>query len=300
MKASKLILLIPLFFLMACSAAYEQVKEIDIKNPKNFQEHLLYNYKINASFEAEEMHDWNSAKLYSEKALRALNGENIYPEKITYWKLSAEKAKDIRSGYKNLLSIYDEIIIKDPKNLAKAISSLDCWAEQEEEKWQTWDIDKCKNDFHTAMHNIYNLLTEEEKKDGTEVIEQEVEENDTPQVVIVTENENKEVMQIIYFDFDNSKLSEVSKTTLFNFLDKNKKKLSRYIIFGHTDTKGSNNYNMDLSIKRAESVKQALLDHGIISDAISILGKGENELAINTPDDTKHPANRRAEVKILN
>ena len=299
MKVSKLILLIPLFFLMACSAAYDQVKEIDIKNPKNFQEHLLYNYKINASFEAEEMHDWNSAKLYSEKALRALSGENIYPEKITYWKLPAETAKDIRSGYKNLLSIYDEVIIKDPKNLAKAISSLDCWAEQEEEKWQIWDIDKCKNDFHTAMHDIYNLLTEEEKIEATKLTEQEAEE-DTPQVVIVTENEKKEVMQIIYFDFDNSKLSAVSKNTLSNFLDKNKKKLSRYIIFGHTDTKGSSKYNMKLSIKRAESVKKALLDYGITPDDISILGKGENELAIDTPDNTKHPANRRAEVKILN
>ena len=51
MKASKLILLLPLFFLMACSAAYEQVKEMDIKNPKTFQQHLFYNYKINASFE---------------------------------------------------------------------------------------------------------------------------------------------------------------------------------------------------------------------------------------------------------
>ena len=300
MKASKLILLIPLFFLMACSAAYDQVKEIDIQNPKNFQEHLLYNYKINASFEAEEMHDWNSAKLYSEKALRALNGENIYPEKITYWKLPAETAKDIRSGYKNLLSIYDEVIIKDPKNLAKAISSLDCWAEQEEEKWQTWDIDKCKNDFHTAMHNIYNLLTEEESKDAAKVTEQEAEEDDTPQVVIVTENEKKEVMQIIYFDFDNSKLSAVSKNTLFNFLDKNKNKLSRYIILGHTDTKGSSEYNMNLSIKRAVSVKEILLDQGITPDYISILGQGENELAIDTPDNTKHPANRRAEVKILN
>ena len=301
MKASKLILLLPLFFLMACSAAYEQVKEIDIKNPKNFKEHLLYNYKINASFEAEEMHDWNSAKLYSEKALRALSGENIYPEKITYWKLPIEIVKDIRSGYNNLLSIYDEAIIKDPKNLAKAISSLDCWAEQEEEKWQTWDIDKCKNDFHTAMHDIYNLLTEEdEQEEVAEVIEQEGEDDDTPQVVIVTENQEKEVMQIIYFDFDNSRLSEVSKNRLFDFLDKNKNQLSRYIIFGHTDTKGANKYNMELSIKRAKSVKQALLDHGIIPDAISILGKGENELAIDTPDDTKHPANRRAEVKILN
>ena len=301
MKALKLILLIPLFFLMACSAAYDQVKELDIKNPNTFQEHLLNNYKINASFEAEKMHDWNSAKLYSEKALKALSGENIYPEEIIYWKLPTEVAKDISSSYNNLLSIYDEAIIKNPKRLAKAISSLDCWAEQEEEKWQTWDIDKCKNDFHTAMHDIYNLLTEEdEKEEATKVIEQEAEEDDTPQVVIVTENENKEVMQIIYFDFDNSKLSEVSKNTLLNFLNKNTKKLSRYIIFGHTDTKGTSEYNMDLSIKRAKSVKEALLDHGIISDTISILGKGEKELAIDTPDDTKHPANRRAEVKILN
>ena len=301
MKASKLILLAPLFFLMACSAAYEQVKEMDVKNPKTFQQHLLYNYKNNASFEAEKMHDWNSAKLYSEKALRAFDGENIYPEKINYWKLSTEIAKDIQTGYNNLLSIYDEAIIKNPKNLAKAISSLDCWAEQEEEKWQTWDIDKCKNDFHAAMHNIYNLLAEEdEKEEVAKVTEQEVEKTETPQVVIVTENEKKEVMQIIYFDFDNSKLSEVSKNTLFDFLDKNKKKLSRYIIFGHTDTKGHDKYNMDLSIKRAGSVKQALLDQGIASDNISILGKGENELAIDTPDNTKHPANRRAEVKILN
>jgi OOP family OmpA-OmpF porin len=301
MKASKLILLTPLFFLMACSAAYEQVKEMDVKNPKTFQQHLLYNYKNNASFEAEKMHDWNSAKLYSEKALRAFDGENIYPEKINYWKLSTEIAKDIQTGYNNLLSIYDEAIIKNPKNLAKAISSLDCWAEQEEEKWQTWDIDKCKNDFHAAMHDIYNLLAEEdEKEEVAKVTEQEVEKTETPQVVIVTENEKKEVMQIIYFDFDNSKLSEVSKNTLFDFLDKNKKKLSRYIIFGHTDTKGHDKYNMDLSIKRAGSVKQALLDQGIASDDISILGKGESELAIDTPDNTKHPANRRAEVKILN
>ncbi len=247
------------------------------------------------------MHDWNSAKLYSEKALRALDGENIYPEEINYWKLPTKIAKDISSSYNNLLSIYDEAIIKNPKSLAKAISSLDCWAEQEEEKWQTWDIDKCKNDFHTAMHDIYNFLTVvDEKKEVTKVIEQEVKEDETPQVVIVTENEKKEVMQIIYFDFDNSKLSEVSKNTLFNFLDKNKKKLSRYIIFGHTDTKGSSKYNMNLSIKRAESVKEILLDQGIAPNDISILGKGENDLAIDTPDNTKHPANRRAEVKILN
>ena len=306
MKASKLILLIPLFFLMACSAAYDQVKEIDIKNPKNFQEHLLYNYKINASFEAEEMHDWNSAKLYSEKALRALDGENIYPEKISYWKIPLNRVADIKSGYNNLLSIYEEAILIDPINLAKAISSLDCWSEQEEEKWQTWDIDKCKNDFHSAMHGIYENISSQkilkentqEENDKSDSIQEE--EGESSNVTIVTQNEKKEIMQIIYFDFDDSKLSEISKNVLINFLDKNKNNLSRYIILGHTDTKGSKSYNLNLSLKRAEVVREILLIEGIKEKNVSILGKGEEETAVSTPDETKHPANRRAEVKILN
>jgi len=298
MNLSKLLLFLPIFFLMACSAAYEQVKEIDTARPKTFQQHLLYNYQKNASFEAEEMHDWNSAKLYSEKALRALGGENIYPEEINYWKIPSDKAKDIKSGYNNLLSIYDKALIKDPKNLAKAISSLDCWAEQEEEKWQTWDIDKCKNDFHAAMHGIYNIISDEiEKKTGEEIKQSEKSETN---VIVVTQNDKKEMMQIIYFDFDDSTLSQVSKNTLINFLNKNKKDLSKYIILGHTDTKGTYDYNLNLSLKRAEVVKEILLNQGIYEKNVSVLGKGENQLAVSTPDETKHPANRRAEVKILN
>jgi len=286
---------------MACSAAYDQVKEIDIQNPKTFQEHLLNNYKQKATFEADEMHDWNSAKLYSEKALKAQAGDKIYPEKISKWKLSSDRIKDIKIGYFNLLNIYDEALLIDPKNLAKAISSLDCWAEQEEEKWQTWDIDECKNDFHLAMHNIYKIMSD--KTEMKEEIENEIEEakeQNESDIIVVTQNDKKELMQIIYFDFDNSTLSQVSKNTLINFLDKNKKNLNRYIILGHTDTKGSNNYNLRLSFKRANAVKKILLDTGISEKDISILGKGENELAVSTPDETKHPANRRAEVKIMN
>ena len=107
-------------------------------------------------------------------------------------------------------------------------------------------------------------------------------------------------MQIIYFDFDNSLLSNVSINTLISFLDKNKNNLSKYIILGHTDTKGTNSYNLILSTKRAETVKKILLNEGISEKNISILGKGENQLAVSTKDEIKHPANRRAEVRILN
>ena len=297
MYISKPLLFIPLLFLMGCSAAYEQVKEINIDYPKTFQQHLVNNYKQKATFEAEEMHDWNSAKLYSEKALRALDGKKIYPEKITYWNIPLDKTKDIKTGYNNLLSIYEDALTIDSKNLAKAISSLDCWSEQEEEKWQTWDIENCKNDFHSAMHELYNKISNENSVRESKEIKEEDNGND---ITVVTQNHEKEIIQIIYFDFDDSTLSEVSKITLNYFLDKNKNEISRYLIIGHTDTKGTNDYNLNLSYKRAEVVKKILLNEGMSEKDISILGKGENELAVNTPDEMKHPANRRVEVKIMN
>jgi len=285
---------------MACSSSYEEVRQINLNEPSSFQDHLFFNYQQKANFEAKKMHDWNSAKLYSEKALRAQNGENIYPEKISYWKLPADRVKDIKVGYVNLLNIYDEALFIDPKNLAKAISSLDCWAEQEEEKWQTWDIKDCKNNFHYAMHQIYdNISTKNNKKESLKKNNQEIKKSES-NVTIITQNDKKEIMQIIYFDFDNFKLSEVSKKTLINFLDKNKNYLSRYIIFGHTDTKGTKTYNLNLSFKRAEAVREILLNEGISEKNLTILGKGENQLAVSTADETKHPANRRAEIKILN
>ena len=58
----------------ACSASYEKLKTVDSRTNNSFAKNLLENYKEKAVYEAEEMHDWNSAKLYSEKALNALVG----------------------------------------------------------------------------------------------------------------------------------------------------------------------------------------------------------------------------------
>jgi Outer membrane protein and related peptidoglycan-associated (lipo)proteins len=51
---------------------------------------------------------------------------------------------------------------------------------------------------------------------------------------------------------------------------------------------------------RAEAVERILINEGISKNQISLFGKGENELSIITPDEVKHPANRRAELKIVN
>ena len=269
--------------------------------PKNFQEHLLSEYKKRASFEAEEMHDWNSAKLYSEKALKSLETDEIYPEEISYWKIPEEHIKEIKIAYENLMTIYKDAKNIDPINLARAISSLDCWSEQQEENWQTWDINSCKNDFLKAMHNIYEKISAQENEQEISNNKDNNLENETKdEVTIMTKNENEELMQIIYFDFDQFNLSDISKDKIKTFLNNYGSDINEYLVVGHTDTKGTNKYNLSLSIKRAEVVKEILINYGINQNNIKILGKGEESLAVDTPDDTKQPANRRVEIKKTN
>ena len=290
-----------IIFLSGCSASYKQLSTMESKNPSSFQEYLLNEYKQRATFEAEEMHDWNSAKLYSEKALKSLQSDEIYPEEISYWKLPEENINEIRIAYDNLMTIYKDAKKIDPYNLARAISSLDCWSEQQEENWQTWDINSCKDDFLNAMHDIYEKISVEEKEKETSNKEEKNSNNETNnEVTIVTKNKNEELMQIIYFDFDKFNLSEVSKEKIKLFLDNNSSTIEEYLVVGHTDTKGTKKYNLSLSIKRAEVVKEILINYGIQQSRIKILGKGEESLAVNTPDDTKQPANRRVEIKNTN
>ncbi len=302
MKFKYLILMISIpLFLASCSASYKELSTIDNNDPRKFQEYVLFEYKKRATFEAEEMHDWNSTKLYSEKALKSLVTDEIYPEEISHWNLPEENIDEIRIGYDNLMTIYKEAKKVDPFNLAKAISSLDCWSEQQEENWQTWDINRCKGDFLRAMHNIYEKISTQEKDLETLNKNENNLENETKdKVTIVTKNKNEELMQIIYFDFDVFNLSEVSKDKIKIFLNNNGSMINEYLIVGHTDTKGTKEYNLSLSIKRAEVVKEILVNYGIKQGKINILGKGEESLAIDTPDDTKQPANRRVEIKKTN
>ena len=299
----KILLSLSLIYIFACSESYKKLSNSKFNPPNEFSQHLFEAYKVKANFEAKEMHDWNSAKLYAEKALKASNGNNIYPEEISYWKIPQKDKKNIKMGYFNLLNIYNDALIADPFNLAKAISSLDCWSEQQEEGWQTWDINKCRDDFLNAMHAIYKSLTKQKNKQLKSKINSKVEEK-TPTsndgAAIVTEDLQQNTLQIIYFDFDKSNLSEVSLEEIKRFVANNKDVVNKFIIVGHTDTVGTQEYNMTLSLERAKTVRDILLNLEIKKENIKIFGKGETDLKIKTAEGTAHPANRRAEISLFN
>lgn len=69
-------------------------------------------------------------------------------------------------------------------------------------------------------------------------------------------------------------------------------------VVGHTDTVGSSKLNQTLSIKRAEKVRQNLIRRGVPAESIQASGRGESELLVATPDNTKEPKNRRVEISV--
>ncbi|WP_183251652.1 OmpA family protein [Brevundimonas basaltis] len=65
---------------------------------------------------------------------------------------------------------------------------------------------------------------------------------------------------------------------------------------GHTDTVGSEEDNLALSLRRAEAVAEALVREGVHWKAIEIHGRGESQLARPTADDMPEPLNRRVNI----
>ena len=69
-------------------------------------------------------------------------------------------------------------------------------------------------------------------------------------------------------------------------------------VVGHTDTSGSDSYNMALSMRRSQAVKDGLAGNGIPAAMISTSGRGEAELMVQTGNGVKEPQNRRATMDL--
>jgi outer membrane protein OmpA-like peptidoglycan-associated protein len=117
---------------------------------------------------------------------------------------------------------------------------------------------------------------------------------------------SKIVLNNIFFDFDKATLRSISKVELaklFKLLNKNKELVVE--ISAHTDSKGSDEYNIKLSQRRAQSVVDYLIDKGISKSQMVATGYGKSQpvAANNNPDGSDNPVNRqlnrRAELKII-
>ena len=104
---------------------------------------------------------------------------------------------------------------------------------------------------------------------------------------------------MVFFDWDRSNLSQQALNTIKQAAAAFKSKgNARITATGHTDTSGPEAYNMALSLRRANAVKDALVREGVPAQAITVIGRGEQGLLVQTGDGVREPQNRRVEIVI--
>jgi hypothetical protein len=104
---------------------------------------------------------------------------------------------------------------------------------------------------------------------------------------------------LVFFDWDKAVLTAEAKKVVATAADDFKKTgAARLTATGHTDTSGPADYNMRLSIRRAEAVKAELVRLGVPANVITTVGKGQTQLLVPTPDNVREAQNRRVEIEI--
>lgn len=107
-------------------------------------------------------------------------------------------------------------------------------------------------------------------------------------------------LEPIFFDFDKSNIRPDAKATL----DKNaewtsKNPTAKIRIEGNCDERGTNEYNMALGERRANSAKQFLVNMGIAADRLSTVSYGEEKPMEAGHDEADWAKNRRDDFKVL-
>ena len=120
--------------------------------------------------------------------------------------------------------------------------------------------------------------------------------NQTDIIHIINAENPVRTFEDLAFDFNESSLKKSSEAILFDLVDLIKQNNPQSIlVIGHTDNTGSEEYNIDLSLKRAYSVKSFLIENGITNN-IETIGHGESKPLHENNNKENKTANRRVEI----
>ena len=102
---------------------------------------------------------------------------------------------------------------------------------------------------------------------------------------------------VVYFEFDKSNLTPEGAKVVQDAAAAYKATGSaRVAITGFTDAAGTQQYNLGLSKRRADTVRAALVRSGVPDGVIAEAWRGKENPAVPTPDGVREPRNRRVEI----
>ncbi|MEX0335486.1 OmpA family protein [Vibrio tubiashii] len=105
-----------------------------------------------------------------------------------------------------------------------------------------------------------------------------------------------DLLASVYFDFDRTNLTPVSKQILDRIIEIADSPSNEFVLTGHTDSTGPQEYNFQLGLKRAGSVQAYLTEQGL--DNTQIDSKGETEPKASNTTSQGREQNRRVEVTL--
>lgn len=109
--------------------------------------------------------------------------------------------------------------------------------------------------------------------------------------------EGQPISRVFYFDFDRSELRADARTQLSQharYLRDNGS--ARVVIYGHTDERGTREYNLALGERRGAAVRSYLQSLGVANRQMSVVSYGEERPVNPASNETAWALNRRAEL----
>lgn len=285
--------------LSGCTA-FSSFSEVDALNDAQavgspFTQALAGEYRTYANTELKDMFDYPDALHFARKGLAAASGDVVLPEPVSDWNLSEAHIQELAAARGRLIVAYDfgarEIA---PDLSARAQAKFDCWIEQQEENWKDGNAG-CKEDFINAMTQLEGSLQPAPAAPPPPepmVVEASPFDVDANEPMAV-----ENAMYLVFFNWDSSKLGSGGLNVLDAVAEEVAKNPPSSInVVGHTDTSGSTVYNERLAVKRANKVKDALVERGVPAEIINANAMGESDLLVATPDNVREPANRRVNI----
>jgi OmpA-OmpF porin, OOP family len=104
---------------------------------------------------------------------------------------------------------------------------------------------------------------------------------------------------LVFFDWDKAMLTDRARQIIKEAAaNSTSVQYTRIEVNGYTDTSGTHQYNMGLSLRRARAVQAELVRDGVPQTAINIQGFGDTNLLVPTGPGVREPQNRRVEIII--
>ena len=279
---------------------FNKFDEVDALNEAQavgspFTQKLTSEYKDFVNAEVDSMTDHADGIHFARKGLASARGDTVMPEPLGDWNIQAANMDELSIGRSRLIAMYDlgaREMYPDVSAVAQA--RFDCWIEQQEENFQPDDINRCKREFLAALEQLEGQMPA--AAPPTQAAAPAPAQNPLnvdPNAPMAVEN----AMYLVFFDWDQSSLGSGAQSVLDAVAaEVSKRSLNAVNVVGHADTSGPTDYNQKLAQRRANAVRDALVQRGVPANIISVSSRGEDEPLVETPDNVREPANRRAQI----